>query len=145
MFERRKDEEDSENSVIEEIFIPDRLPWRKYIFTFGKEDKIPKACADSYNELRYPDDRFTDEYRLIIQRTDGNEMDYYERMELRKEFLKNWLDTYGFEGGDYMIESIYKNKKLYFWAIKKSYYPESKEDFANKIKLKLCLKRSVVK
>mgnify|MGYP000648564440 CR=1 FL=1 len=41
----------NQDSEFEEIWIPDKLPWRKYVFTFGELDKTPKVCVDSYNDL----------------------------------------------------------------------------------------------
>lgn len=118
-----------------EAIISDTLPWRKYVFTFGKENKIPKVCADDIHKIPDVGDRFSESGgRLIIQRRDGNEMDYHEIEGLREAFfdyfLKNFdvIAEYGaFE--DWNIDSVYKGGKLYFWAINESFYPHSEEEF----------------
>lgn len=121
------------DSKFEEIFIPDKLPWRKYVFTFGRHSKTPKVCADSYNDLENMYDRFyCFNYKLIIQRMDGNEMDEYEIVELRRAIIKDWLEDWRYNGG-YSIESVYKDGKLYFWVVEENYRPDSKEDFLKKI------------
>ena len=122
-----------EDSKFEETFVPDKLPWRKYIFTFGGHSKTPKVCADNYNDLEYMYDRFYDgSYKLIIQRMDGNEMDRREIIELRRAIIKDWLEDWRYDGGE-SIESVYKDGKLYFWVVEERYYPNSKEDFLEKI------------
>jgi len=118
-----------------EAIISDTLPWRKYVFTFGKENKIPKVCADDISKIPEVVDRFSESGgRLIIQRRDGNEMDYSEIEGLREAFfdciLKDFdvIAEYGaFE--DWNIDSVYKGGKLYFWAINESFYPHSEKEF----------------
>ena len=98
-----------------EVYIPDKMPFRKYVFTFGNETDIPKACADHYNELSDTDDRLIwSNGRLIIERLDGNEIDYYERLDLRRAVIKDvtrWLSDVIY---DHFILSVYKDRKLYF-------------------------------
>lgn len=126
-----------------EATIPDTLPWRKYLFTFGKENEIPKVCADDIYKVPEIGDRFSESGRLIIQRRDGNEMDYHEIKGLRETLLfkcilkdKDWGEAvvgYGalIHGN---IESVYKDRELYFWTVDESFYPESEQEFIEKMK-----------
>lgn len=120
----------------DEIMLPDILPLRKYVFTFGRNEKTPKACADHYNELWNTDDRFMTSGRLIIQRRDGKEMDRYEIEDLRGAFFKDAATEWGGSGAfyDWSIESVYKDKKLYFWTVEEKNGPDSIGKFIESIK-----------
>lgn len=121
-----------------EIIIPDILPWKKYVFTFGRNEETPKACADHYNEVGDTDDRFLwAGGRLIIQRRDGTEMDRYEIEDLRRVFLEDLVTDRLEFFIDRSIESVYKDKKLYFWSIEEKNHPNSIEEFIQIIKEKL--------
>jgi hypothetical protein len=113
-----------------EAIISDTLPWRKYVFTFGKENEIPKICADDIYKVPEIGNRFSESGRLIIQRRDGNEMGYHEIKGLREalfECILKFSDAMAFL--DWNIDSVYKGGKLYFWAINESFYPKSEKEF----------------
>jgi hypothetical protein len=118
----------------EEVVIPEKLPWRKYIFTYGKENKIPKICADHYNEIYNTDDQFLAAGRLIIQRRDEEEMDKYEIRELREAFYKDAIGWGAGEFYDWNIASVYKDKKLYFWMIEERLASNSEKEFMKNMK-----------
>jgi len=118
--------------------ISDTLPLRKYLFTFGKEKDIPKVCADDIYKVPEIGDRFSESGRLIIQRRDENEMDSHEIKGLRETLLfkcilkdKDWGEAVVEYGAHTHrnIESVYKDRELYFWTVDESFYPESEKEF----------------
>lgn len=128
-----------------EATMSETLPWRKYVFTFGKENEIPKVCADDIYKVFEIGERFSESDRLIIQRRDGNEMDYNEIKGLRgalfKRILRDEDVIYGYGVlKDRNIESVCKDRKLYFWTIDESFYPNSEKEFIEKMKAMLELR-----
>lgn len=124
-----------EKDFYPEVEIPEKLPWRTYVFTFdyGLKSDIRKACADHYNELYGTDDRFINSIGLIVERRDGREMRPYEIKDLREAFYKDALELFTSGGAfyDWGIESVYFNRKLFFWKVEERYYPHSPEEFKN--------------
>lgn len=94
-----------------EVMIPDVLPARRYVFLYDEENGYPKGCVDSFKEIWDSDDRWAG--RLTMWRLDGKEMNKNEIWELRKEFLNDVFE-WGYID-NYFVESVYRNKKLYFW------------------------------
>ncbi|GEM_PF-5787198 len=120
------DEKTSERE--EEIAIPDSLPWRKYIFTYG--DKRYQGCIDRYTDIWDSDDRFIWSGFLTIQRRDGREMEKNEIKEIRENFFEDIYEYLPHLLDEDSVVSLYKNKTLYFWTTKpRMSYPFSKEEF----------------
>lgn len=94
----------------EEIIVPEIMPQRRYIYKYG-EDEEPLGCVDHYTEIY---DQFMDMRILTMWRLDGREMNKSEIAELRRDFLDDAKDSFGY-GGPMFIESVYRDKKLYFW------------------------------
>jgi len=109
-----------------ETIIPDKLPWRKYIFTFGREKDYPKICSDRFV---FDEDLFFESGRLIIERRDGREIGAKEIRNLRERFYRNAVEFLDGAFYEYGIESIYFNRKLYFWIVDEKYYPETLDEF----------------
>jgi hypothetical protein len=129
-----------------EAALSDTLPWRKYEFTFGKENKIPKVLADDIYKVPEIGDRFSESGGLIIHRRDGNEMDYHEIKGLRETLLfkcilkdKDWGEAVVEYGAltHWNIETVYKDRKLYFWTIDESFHPNSEKEFIENMKAML--------
>ncbi|AAB88915.1 MULTISPECIES: restriction endonuclease [Archaeoglobus] len=114
-----------------EYFIPDRLPARKYVFTFGKESTTPKICVDShkdFNSIMLSGFEFNE--MMIIERADGGEIEYYDRYRIREDFLSEWVENGWFtDFGRSIVESVYFKKKLYFYVSSESYDFSSIEEF----------------
>ena len=128
-----------ETEFYPEVEIPEKLPLRTYVFTFcyDSETDIRKACANHYNELCNTDDRFIYSNGLVIERIDGKEMTSHEIKDLREAFYKDALEWFTAAGAffDWGIDSVYFDKKLFFWSVDESYYPypHSLEEFKNSV------------
>lgn len=118
-----------------ELEVPEKLPWRTYIFTFYNDlgTEIRKARADHYNDLHHTDDRFVDGTGLIVERRDGKEMKPGEVKDLREAFYKDALKYFTSADAFYNwgIDSVYFNKKLFFWKADESFYPLTLSEFKN--------------
>jgi len=118
-----------------EVFIPERLPVRKYAFTFGTSNSLPKVCADRLNELNLVD-RFLHASKLIIERMDRRKLGYEEVEILRSEFYKFArrslvINTEAFY--DWGIESVYFDGRLFFWIKDEKLYPETWEELKKNV------------
>ena len=118
-----------------EINIPERFPERRYVFTFGPADSVPKICADHYAQLWNTDDRFLSNPRLTVERMDGGEMSREEIDSLRDVFYRDAIEWFTSAGAfsNWGIESVYFNKKLHFWSVDEEILPESWEELKNKV------------
>ena len=91
-----------ESDFYPEVEVPEKLPWRTYVFTFYHVfGDIKKTCADSYNDLYNTDDRFFSSRGLIVERRDGGEMRPSELRSLREEFYKDALEWFTQAGAFY--------------------------------------------
>ena len=115
-----------------EVEVPEKLPWRTYVFTFYHVfGDIKKTCADSYNDLYDTDERFFSSSGLIVERRDGGEMRPSEIMSLREDFYKDALEWFTQAGAfyDWGIDSVYFNRKLFFWEVDERFYPHTLKEF----------------
>jgi len=96
-----------------EAMIPDIFPARRYVFLYGKEEGEPKGCVDSFTEICDSDDCFSATECLTMWRVDGKEMNEHEIWELRKDFIEDVFEYLDPE--EWFVESVYWDKKLYFW------------------------------
>jgi len=114
-----------------EVEVPEKLPWRTYAFTFYFESETRKACTDHYTDLYDTDDSFINSNGLIVERWDGREMKPHEIRDLREAFYKDALEWFTAADAFYHwgIESVYFNKKLFFWKVKEKLYPNTLNEF----------------
>lgn len=112
-----------------EEIVPDIMPFRKYVLTFGKEYTTPKISVDDFDEISLWDN-FEFPELMIVEKMDGSGFDYYERLKIREIFLTEWLEEHWYMDFERsLIESYYFNRKLYFFFSDESYYVESFEEF----------------
>ena len=112
-----------------EEIIPEIMPFRKYVLTFGKEYTTPKICIDDFNEISLWS-YFEFPQLMIVEKMDESGFDYYERRNIREIFLREWFEEHWFIDFERkLIESYYFNRKLYFFFSDESYYIESFEEF----------------
>jgi len=114
-----------------EIMIPDVVPARRYVFLYGKENGEPKGCVDSFKEIWDTDDRFRWMGYLTMWRLDGKEMNENEICKLRNDCLDD-VFKFGYIK-DYFVESVYMNRKLYFWIAEGHSSPDDLLDCVKEI------------
>ena len=118
-----------------EVFIPEKLPARRYVFTFGTSDSLPKVCADNLNELDLVD-RFLHTSKLIIERMDRRKLGCDEVETLRSEFYEFARRSLVINADafyDWGIESVYFDGKLFFWIKDEKLYPETWEELKKNV------------
>ncbi|MEM2457378.1 MAG: hypothetical protein QXU17_02705 [Archaeoglobaceae archaeon] len=112
-----------------EEIIPEAMPFRKYVLTFGKEFETPKICVDDLRDIPLCS-YFELPELLIVEKMDGGGFDYFELSQIRQQFLDEWIsEGWPLDFERPIIESYYFNRKLYFYVSSESYYVSSFREF----------------
>lgn len=102
---------------------------KKYTYKWGEEGFEKRI--NGYEDIDDSDDLLASGNCLIIQRIDEMEMDKDEIKKIREDLFDDPYLQYFLVS----VDSIYKNKKLYFWLSDTEItYPDSEEEFLNFIR-----------